>query len=620
MSLRPEEDDTGSLEHARAALYNPAAPTRARARFSDTHERATPHQWEEKEKPLPVVAQRGERHVRLASIFFGSAVAFFVLSLGIIGYFFYFGGNTVSTDKISIDLQGPTTIAGGDTVPLSITITNKNGVAIDNATIEIVFPDGTRDATNVLKSYPRYIESLGTLASGATITRSIKAVVFGGAGQTLNLPVSFSYGTASSNAIFEKKVPYALMISSTPLSVSVGALTETVSGEPLTFTLMVRSNAVVPISNVVLSAALPFGFSVTSSSVPVKNNGFLIGTLAPGASKQVTLTGVLLGQNSEQRVFRFTVGTSKSSQDSTIAVTYMTQDAMITLASPFITMTLAINGDTSDTVVVSSGSTQNVSLSYANTLSTPVTNAAVTVAVSGSAIDYDSIKTANGFYNSVDHTIVFNSDTDSALASLAPGASGIGSFTFSTVPAGGVSPTVVFTTSVSGTRVGQSNVPEKVTTSTVKTAKVATTMQLSAFANPVASSGPVPPRANQATTYAVVWNVKNAGSAVAGGTVTATLPTYVSYTEITSGTGSFSYDRVTRTVTWSVGDLPQGAQAQGIFQLSLTPSTSQKGETPLLANPASFSGYDRFAGVQVRTVANPVTTETGAVAGSGIVQ
>lgn len=566
--------------------------------------------------------------MRVASIFFGGAIAFFLLALALAGYFFYFGNNSVSTDKVSVDIQGPTTVAGGDTVPLAFTITNKNPVAINNATIEVDFPDGTRSATNVLASYPRYVENLGTMQSGETITRSVKAVIFGGAGQTLTLPVSLSYKTPSSNAIFQKKTTYPLAISSTPLSVTVDALSETTSGAPLVFTLTVRSNSQVAISNVVLAATLPFGFSVTNSSVPMNNSSFLLGTIAPGATKQVTLTGTLTGQENDQRVFHFTVGTAKSSQDQNLAVTYMTQDASVTVASPFITTSLVLNGDTSGKAVLTPGTSQSASLSYTNKLPTTVTNAQITISVSGSAINYDSIRTTSGFYNSSNHTIVFSRDTDPALASLAPNASGLGSFTFQTLPAGVSSPNVVFSISASGTRVGQSNVPEEVTTSATKTVKVQTVVALAASSShqssPIANTGPIPPKANQPTTYSIIWNVRNPGSAVAGGTVTATLPNYVTYTDTTAGSGTFSYDSVTRTVSWNVGDLPQGGSAQGVFQVSITPSTSQRGGPVTLVNSASFSGFDRYAGMQVAASSDLVSTETkndpGYVSTNSIVQ
>lgn len=610
------KDDLSSLARARERLYDP------NARFEEAHdslkhagEHGTPHTWGD-EHVLAETHARGKRHVRLAGIFFGFAVLFFVAAAGVAGYLFYYGTNTVSVNNVDIGIQGPTTIAAGDTVPLSLTITNRNPAAIDNATIEVDFPDSTRSADNLATPYPRYTENLGTIPSGQTVTRSVKAVVFGGAGQSITLPVSLSYETTGSNAVFVKKSTYALSISSTPLSVSVDTLAETVSGKPLTLTLTVRSNATVPLQNVVVEGAFPFGFQPTDSSVPMSGSSFLLGTMQPGDTKTITLTGSLTGQDSEQRVFHFTVGTANAAGETTPAIAYMTQDATVSIAAPFIATSLSINGVSAANPVVVPGQMQNVSLSYTNTLTTSVTNATVSVQVSGTSVDYGSIRTTSGFYQSSDHTIVFSRDTDPSLANLAPGASGIGSFTFNTLPPSGTveSPQVVFTISVSGTRVGQANVPEQVSASQTESVKVATQVALVAqslhASGPFPNTGPIPPHANTPTTYTIQWNAQDEGSAVAGGTVTAILPTYVTYTGQTTGSGSITYDAASRMVTWNAGDLNQGGSAQAAFQVSFTPSTSQQGSAPVLAGQSAFTGYDRYAGVQVTSNAAPVTTET----------
>src|SRR3989344_460511 len=614
-----QEDDTGSLEKARKRLYEPGSAMDIHRPLTGSSDRSIPHEWEK--NSLDNIPPQGKRHVRLAGIFFIASFVFFVVALGAAGYLFYFGGNSVSVDKITVEILGPTTIAGGDIVPLSLTITNRNPVSIENATVEINFPNGTISADGTLSAYPRYTENIGTLASGATVTRSIKAIVFGGAGQALVLPISVSFGTSGSNSVFIKKDTYALAVTSTPLSLSVDTLTETVSGKPITFTLNVRSNATVPLSNVILSSTFPFGFIVSDSSLPLSGSSFILGTLQPGDARTVTLTGALSGQNNEQRVFHFTVGTSKSVRDQTRAVAYMTQDASVTITAPFIAASLAINGDTRPDAVAAPGSYQNVTVSYINTLATNITNAEAAITLSGSAIDYDSIRTTSGFYRSSDRTVVFNRDTDPSLAALAPGAFGIGSVPFSPLPAGaiGAVPILTLTVSVSGTRVGQANVPERVSASITKIVKVATAVTLSSASlhssGPFGNNGPIPPVAGRATSYTIRWDMRNDGSTIADGTVLATLPSYVSYTGIMACTGSFSYDSVSRTVSWHIGDIAKGGKTQGAFQISITPSTSQSGTAPLLTGALSFSGYDRFAGVQISASADPSSTETPQDAG-----
>ncbi len=628
LSTMPPEDDLSSLARARERLYAQSPDLATPARAPTRGFRSFPHAW--KEALVPPTLTGGRRHVRLATLFFGATLVFFVISLAVAGYFFYFGGNSVSVDKVTISIQGPTTISGGDIVPLSISVTNKNPVAINNATIEIAFPLGTRDATNLLIPYPRYIENLGTIESGETVTRSVKAAIFGAPGQTISLPASFSYSATGSKAVFGKKDSYAFLISSTPLSVSVDTVTETVAGQPLTLTVAVRSNASVPLDNVVLASVFPFGFNMTSSSIPATGGNFYVGELAPGTSKNIKITGVLEGQQSEDRTFHFTVGTAQSESDQTLAVTYMTQDVSVHITAPFIATTLSVNGESSSSAVVSPGGTESVTVNYVNTLPVTVNNATISIALSGSAIDYSSVRTSSGFYRSTDHTIVFSRDTDPALASLAPGASGVGSFTFSTLPAGasGAIPTLSFSLSVSGTRVGQTNVPEKVTASETKTVKVVTSVVLTALARhtsgALATSGPIPPRVGQPTSYAIEWGLRNSGSAVADGTVSTILPSYVTYENKTAGSGSFSYDPGSRTVSWNVGDVPSRASVSGSFLITLVPSSSQVGAGPSLTATTNFSGYDRFAGVRVSAAAGAVTTETtadpGYVSGNGTVQ
>lgn len=601
------------MERAREQLYS------ASASATDLHEQelhapATPdlpHAW----APPPQKPLIHERHVHFAGIFFGLALGFFLIAGGIAGYLLYFGGNTVSVNNIDLSISGPTTIAGGDTVPLALSITNRNPAPITHATLDLAFPPGTRSSENVLQDYPRYSEDLGTLAPGQTVTRSIKAVVFGREGEPVSIPIAFSFATPNSSATFVKRSTHGLSITSSPLSVTVAAPAETVSGQAFSLTLSVRSNAQTPIGNVVLAASYPFGFSMLTSSVPLSNGSFLLGTLRPGDTRTITITGALVGTENGKRSFRFAVGTAKNAEDPAIAIEYLSQSADVAITSPFIATALSINGMRGDSVVLAPGTRSSATLSYTNTLPVAVTNAQISVTLSGGAVDYDSIETSRGFYRSKDHTIVFSLDTDPALARLGPGENGLGTFTFKTLSGGALKdPAVTFTISVSGTRLGQTNVPETVTASKVVTAKVASAIVFSAqslhSSGPLENMGPIPPKPDVPTTYTVVWTIQNAANAIADAVVSTVLPGYVVFTNVVSPGANITYNSATRTVTWNAGDIAAHVSPQGAFQVSFTPSTSQKGRSPELTGKATLSTYDRFAGVPITLSADPVTIET----------
>ncbi len=628
--MPPQEEEVGALEQARKRLYDiEPMPKEQRHPLSGAGAHAAPPAWQD----IPEVAEAAappKKQRNAAGIFFGIAIGFFVLSAGVAAYLFYFGGNSVSPNKITMEIQGPTSIAGGEAIPLSLKLVNRNPVALENASIEIDFPPNARNASNTQEALPRYTEQIGSIASGATLTRSIKAVLFGGKGDVITLPILLSYSTANSKAVFEKKVSYPIEITATPLELQVDSLTETVSGKTIAFNVVVRSNAPTAIQNVVLKADVPLGFTLTSSSVPASNSSFLLGTIAPGSSRSVSIVGTLSGQEGEQKAFHFSIGTANSSTDTLPTVTYMSQTSTVAIQAPFIATTFTLNNDSSDNLVANAGARQNVSINYKNTLPSSVSNVRVEVAITGSAVDYDSITATRGFYRSVDHTIVYAPDTDSALSNLAPGASGVGAFNFAVLPAAKIvgNPTMTFTITVSGTRIGQSNVPESVTASLTRTAKVTSGVAVNASATYATgafqNTGPIPPKANEATTYTVLWNVSNQGSAVADGMLTATLPNYVTYTGKTSGQGTITYDVASRTVTWKIGNLAQQERIDGSFQVSIVPSTSQRGSAPNLTSEPNFAGHDRFAGVAVSATGVAATTETkadpGYVSAKGNVQ
>ncbi|HVW82809.1 MAG TPA: hypothetical protein VHC68_02610 [Candidatus Paceibacterota bacterium] len=602
------QDDSSALEDARERLYSPrAVEVKLRRALEESGAANLPHAWAAR------IAPKAHPHVRLALLFLIGAAGFFVIAGGLAALLLFTGSTSVSTANITVAIQGPTTIAAGDTVPLSLAITNKNVVPLENATLEVDFPPGTRSASDESQSYPRYVENLGTLAPGVTVLRSVKAVVFGSSGSALSIPLSLSYEAQGSNATFVKKSSYPLSVTSAPLSLSVDLPPEAVAGQPFTATLLVRSNATTQLDDVVLAGQFPFTFTLQSSSPTMSGASFLLGTLAPGATRTVQFTGTLAGQAGDQDTFHFMVGTGKNASDPTPEITYMTQDATAAIAAPFLATALSINGDTSASPTLAPGAHNTATLTWKNTLDVPLTGATISVALSG-AVAPGSISSGNGFYDSSSGSIVFSPSTDASLGSLAPGASGIGSFSFDTAAAGGArAPSVTFTVSISGERAGQDNLPEQVTASQVETAAVAGSVSLVTetlhASGPIPNSGPLPPAPGAATTYTVLWQLTNPGNDIANPQVVATLPSYVSYTGQTSGAG-LSYDDAAHTVTWKPGDLASGGTAAAAFQLSFTPSTSQAGSAPPLTSAASFTGFDRYAQVPISAQADPATTET----------
>jgi hypothetical protein len=608
--MDPSPDKIHALEQVKERLYRSNAPaTEPDFTLSVPEAPTVPHAW------VPPHGFGAPHHVRYAYRFFTAAIIFFILAFATSVFVFYTGSNTVSVDNVALTIQGPTTVKGGDTVPLSITITNKNPTALENAVLEITFPEGTRSGTDIGTTLSRVNMPLGTLLPGATIEKSVSAALFGGEGFRSDIQIAVSFGTSRSNAIFVKRSTYPIVISTVPLSVSVDSVSETVSGKPFTIKATVRSNATETLSGVVLSVQYPSGYVLSDSSITPIGANFSVGSLKAGESKTITLTGILNGQNSESRVLHFTVGTSKAANDPSLGIAYMTQDATIAITAPFLATTITVNGSSANNLAVSPGSQVSVSVAWANALAVPIQNAEVQVALSGAAFDPLSVQSQRGFYRSADRTVIFSQDTDRSLVHIAPGASGLGSFNFTTLGIVPRNAATTLTVSIAGERVGQSGIPEQVTATISKVIKlvgaVALTTTTLHSSGPIGNSGAIPPIADRPTSYSVTWSVVNTGNDLASALITATLPTYVAFSGATVPTGELlNYDNASHLMSWQIGEMPAGSHREASFQVILTPSTSQRGTVPSLTSTPSFSAYDRYAQVQVTSRGDAATTET----------
>jgi hypothetical protein len=355
---------------------------------------------------------------------------------------------------------------------------------------------------------------------------------------------------------------------------------------------------------------------------------FALGTLRPGEQRVIAITGVLKGSNNDERAFRFSAGTQASPGSSEIALPYATTDTLVRIARPFLATTLTLNRETADTITVAPGDSISGTVSWQNNLTTPVTDARITVAFSGNGLDPSSVYTQSGFYRSTDATILFSKDTNRDLAQLLPGDMGTGSFSLvpkSAAALKGVpNPVITITVSIAGNRTGQNQVPESVTSTETRTIRVGTAVDYRSRVlrtGPVANSGPIPPKPGVETTYTVELSAVNSVNPIVGAQSTMTLPSWVRFTgAVQPKDGSIVYDERTRMVTWKVSDLAAGASVKGYFQVALLPSASQRGTSPILVSEQILTGVDQFTKQQITVRGERLTTQIeGGSPGSDLV-
>lgn len=584
----------------------------------------TPKQWSDVHHTQTHETQPPEKKSLLSRLLVISGV-FFVMALGLSLLFFFGGANIISSKNIEIKVEGPTTIGGGEELILQLSIVNRNSVSIKLVDLLIEYPEGTRSADNLGTELPRFRESIGTLRPGERVQKTVRAVLFGEENSQKDITVTIEYRIDGSNAIFFAEKKYQLTISSSPLSLSISSLKEITSGQKIELSATITSNSTTIIENVLLVVEYPFGFEFESASPEPTFGGNVweLGDIKSGGKRTVRITGTIIGEDEEERVFRFSSGIQSEKNENKLEAAFITFLQPIIVKKPFISVDLALNGNIEEEYVFRSGQQIRVDVIWFNNLPDSIADAEIELKILGNALDKFSVNVDRGFYQSINNTISWSRETDSTLALLSPGQSGRAHFSFRSLSlSSGVTlrnPEITFEISVKGKRISSNQVPERIISTLVRTIKISSDLLLSAravyFSGPFSNTGPIPPKVNVETTYTVIWIVTNVQNAVAGTKVIATIPSYIRWMgTVIPSSESVTFNSVDREIVWNVGEVEAGggstsaSQREVSFQVALIPSISQFGGIPVLINQQTVSGFDRFAEVTVEYVRVPLTT------------
>lgn len=560
-----------------------------------------------------------------------ASVAFFVGAVGFFAYYFLLGGGStpVSPGNIDISVSGPLQVSSGSPTELQVAVVNRNRGALELADLVITYPDGTRSPVDLSTNLKDQRISLGNIEPGGRRQGTVSAVFSGVEGDRGTIEIDLEYRLVDSSSIFVASTKYQIVFASSPVSLSIEGNNETVSGQPIEFKATLASNAESVVKDVLLNVNTPFGFALSYADPSAQKiaGGHLwaLGDLSPGQKKTVTIRGVVNGESGDERVFRFKAGTRPDTEQNALTTTLADYAHHVMVSRPFLGLAVTLNKDLiGGSAVVSPGETVNVSVAYENNLSTEVTDAVIVARLGGIEIDGATVQSTDGFYRSTDRVVLWDKTTTrGVLGRIASGAKGTLNFSFR-MPTNDVlseirNPSLSISVHAAGKRISENGVPETLQATAVQDIKLASDLQIVAqglyYSNPFGSSGPMPPKADSETTYALVFNITNTTNRIKDGVVTAVLPPYVRWVGVYSPSSEdVKFNQNDSTMTWRVGDIEPGTGVSGSLPkhaaivIGFTPSTSQIGQQPLLIRDVTLRGKDEATGANITRVADEVTT------------
>jgi len=581
----------------------------------------TPMTWDIKEEKAESSFQ-----IPYTKILLGAFI-FFVLALGFTFSKFFFGNNIISGNNIDILVSGPTSIAGGEVLPLDIEVKNNNNTDLKVVDLRIEFPDGTKSATDQSIDMPRYSEVLGDITVGKSEKRLVKSVLYGEENSQKIIKITVEYRVFGSNAVFSKEKDFDVLISSSPVNIIVNGPSEINANQLTDFSIDINSNSVSVVKNLILKVDYPFGFNLYPSnpkSVSSDGSVFAIGDLAPGERRTIRISGAIVGQDGEQRVFKFAVGARSKDDDTVLATPLALYTSTVSLKKSSVGLDIFVNGQSGDDMAINAGSKNIVKINWQNNLAEQIYDMSISIKISGQVLNKESVNIQGGFYNSFNNSIVFDKSNNSQFATINSADAGDEQFDFNTLSPSSNSSisfansTIKLDISVTGNRSGSNESSPEILYSDTKTLKISSELKLLSrgfrTTGPFENSGPFPPKVDNETTYTITWTASDSFNNVNGTKVVAFLPPNVQWTGYTSpDSENITYDNGSGQIIWNIGDMKSGtginSSAKEVsFQVAITPSITQVGKEINLLNEATISGTDAFSLVRIGEVKSPITT------------
>ena len=236
---------------------------------------------------------------------------------------------------------------------------------------------------------------------------------------------------------------------------------------------------------------------------------------------------------------------------------------------------------------------------------------------SGNALDVDSVRSNSGFYDSNTGTIRWEISNNPNFAVIQPGATRNLDFT---IEQGSTLSTSAFdlTVNVFARRVAESSATEQLIGTIKKQGKYSSSVLLGSqigYGGIFTNSGPIPPVVGQTTSYTATIVAEAGANDLEDVVANTSLPIHVTWLEQHQGDGTLIYNNVSKQIEWQVGTIDSNVRKEISFTVSILPSISQLGITPVLVNKQELVAEDRFTGDTLRETAGQITTELSTEAG-----
>ncbi len=552
--------------------------------------------------------------------------SFFILAAGVAGTFLYFKKNDVPLNRMETTLVAANSVESGKVFSYDFNIENNTKFDFKDISVYIKYPDGVVDPdTNELKDSDEV--DIDELKHGVAQKIRKKIILYGEPEEKKDIKISVDYLIKGYSVLLNQKKEFFVKMETSPVFVKVKAPKDIMVDKEFNVDVEVSSNSNTTLKNVVLIATYPNGFNIVNYDPEAifhteNKNIFLIPEIKVGEKKVIHLKAKLKGNNGDKKVLNFLVGSTKKGSENEIGIKYFKVQESILIKRPSLDLALKCNADTDadGNYIVNAQSDLECKYTLSNNLTSKITNLGIKLFYPDNLIVEDKNMARNGYIDSNNNQILWNTDTDKEDFSVLKGGDSIeGDFRFRIKNiddlAGYVkNPTMKLRFVLSGMNFNNDNKIGKIETEKNQLVKLNSNVKFitethykkdessetkwSAWEN---EGGPTP-HVGQKTTYAIKWSIYNSFNRLKDVKVVAKLPLGVKYENLVFPENNYViYDDKTREIKWLVKKIEPyiGYKTDPKileFKVSYIPILDELGSTKQLVLNPTLLARDTFTG------------------------
>ncbi len=522
------------------------------------------------------------------------------LGVGLTGLWYY-QKNNYSKEILKIEILGPEYAQAGEEIEYLVRYKNNGNVVLEDPELIFEYPKYSFLQNGEELRWTKKVEDI---YPGEEKSVKFKSRLLGKENEIVTAQAWLSYQPKNLKARYESKTTFSTQIKFVPLTFEFDLASKIETGQELQFSLNYFSNFNCELSDLRIKLDYPNGFLFKSSSPQtLEETEWEITSLFQASGGRIKILGEIEGETGDQKVFRGELGIYIEGE----FIVLKEAAQSIQIIEPAIYISQMVNN--SPDYIANPGDLLHYEIFFKNIGKKSFSKKFLLVRLEGRAFDLETLRSDKGETGPRDNSIIFDWKNVPKLSFLDAGEEGKIEFW------------IKVKDEDSGEEIKNPSLKDRILISEaekefeIKVNSKLIVLQKAYFQEEFfGNSGPLPPKVGEATTYTILWQVKNYWNDLNNVKVKAVLPNNVKPTgRIFSEDAKFTFDPASREAIWNIGDV---AAYEGIgktpltlaFQVVLTPDLNQEGKTALLVKEAEVMGQDKFTQDILNSKASEIDT------------